>query len=279
MNFLQSAQHKNVVSVIGWTRWEAGIAIITEYMPGGNLGGLLFDLNIPISPLLKLCWCTDISNGVSHIHNLFSKAKLIHGDIKPENILLTEDLRCKIGDFVGLKFAANSESTTFMETSLQSSSEDHITRQNAAPETLNNPQASLKHTHDVFSFGMIVYAILARVRPNQNCPEYPYEEAIMAGRRPDLSSIESNEQDMLNNGNENEYLILISLKNIMKKCWSRNPSNCPEMSLIYKEIYYLLYSEKLEDQNRAVRNTLACFKMYHPDFDKCETATVDELTL
>ena len=277
MKHLLRARHENVLGVVGWTKWEAGIAIITEYMPGGNLGDLLFDLDIPILPLLKLCWCTDISNGVSHIHTLFSKAKLVHGDIKPENILLTKNLRCKLGDFDGSKLVPTNDSLMSIITSMQPNSKEHITRQYAAPETLNNPQASLKHTHDVFSFGMVVYAILARVRPRQNCSVLEYEEFIMLGQRPNLSPIESQERDMLAAGNKKDKNIVNSLKRIMLQCWSQNPSNRPEMSKAHKAFSNMLSTFEMKNQDKARNNTLASFEMYRPAFDERETVAIDEI--
>ena len=276
ITLLQRVQHQNVVKCFGWTTWETGMAIITEYLPGGNLGDLLFNLDIPISPLLKLRLSADISNGIAYIHEV----KLVHGDIKTANILLTTELRCKIGDFGGSRLEAYSASTKSTKSCTQFSNEMHVTLQYAAPETLEYPLNTLKHAHDIFGFSIVEYEILARNRPAPyRLLQYLYQEAIRAGHRPDLSCIELEEQDMLAAGNKNDYLIVNSLKHIMRRCWSHDPSNRPEMSFVHMELYYLLYVTKLEDQEKAVHDTLAYFKMHHPSFDECATATISELTL
>ncbi|CAK8681975.1 unnamed protein product [Clavelina lepadiformis] len=70
-----------------------------EYFPAGNLKVILLDEDIVLGPLLRARFGAEIANGLAFIHNLFDDKRLLHGDIKPENILLTEDLHCKIGDF------------------------------------------------------------------------------------------------------------------------------------------------------------------------------------
>ena len=166
MNQLQRAKHKNILNVIGWTRWEDGVAVIMEYMPGGNIWDLIgTGANTPVSPLLKLSLCKDISSGIAHIHNLLPKAKLVHGDIKPENILLTKQLRCKIADFGGSRLAAEAESVVSLVRGLQSTNTEHCTSIYASPEALKAPLQFLRHTHDIFSFSIVVYEILTGMKP------------------------------------------------------------------------------------------------------------------
>jgi len=77
-------------------------------MPGGCLGDLLLSkinedqfLVPKISSLLRLRFCSDISRGVAYLHQAFFERRIVHGDLKPSNILLSSDLKCKVGDFGG----------------------------------------------------------------------------------------------------------------------------------------------------------------------------------
>ena len=252
-------------------------------MPGGNIWDLVNPIeDIPISPLLQLRLCDDISNGIAHIHNLFPKARLVHGDIKPENILLTKRLHCKIADFGGSRLAAATESVMSIVSRMQPCEEEHITNIYAAPEVLRSPLAGLKHTHDIFSFSIVVFEILARIKPNQNCiSKQEYEEAIKKGQRPDLSIIETNEKELQDNDCKGHAKIVTLLKTIMIECWSEEPSDRPEMVEVYKKINGLLSSFGKEDQDKAVEEALSEMdKMFEPSFtDECETVTIDKVKL
>ena len=252
-------------------------------MPGANAWDLVDKVGgIPISPLLQLRLCDDISNGIAHIHNLFPKARLVHGDIKPENILLTKRLHCKIADFGGSRLAAATTSVKNIVGRIQLSEEEHYTNIYAAPEVLRSPLAALKHTHDIFSFSIVVFEILARIKPNYNCTsKQEYEEAIKTGQRPDLSIIETNEKELQDNDCKGHAKIVTLLKTIMIECWSEEPSDRPEMTEVYKNINGLLSSFRKGDQDKAVEEALSEMdEMFEPSFtDVRETVTIDKVKL
>ena len=278
---LQQAQHENILKMFGWTKWEDGIAIITEYMPGGNLWDLLSNPAITSIPfLLQLRLCSDISNGIAHIHDLYPRARLVHGDIKPENILLTKDLRCKIADFGGSKLVAETTSAMSLVKGLQSRNKVHITRIYAPPEALRFCLLKPKHTHDIFSFSIVIYEIVTRTKPNEHCSNRDqYEEAIKSGQRPDVSSIELTKSKLISAGNEIDASIITTLHEMMTNCWSQNPSDRPEMADVHRKLQKLLSQFSLEDQNEAAQNAISKTEMKHPSFQEHNTVAVDKLSL
>ncbi len=64
--------------------------IVMEYCKKGDL-----TKNLKATPNDKLKVMTAIAEGVKHLHGV----NIVHGDLKPENIFLTEDDDVKIGDF------------------------------------------------------------------------------------------------------------------------------------------------------------------------------------
>lgn len=70
---------------------------ITEYCPKGDLDGLIS--NEPLGVCEALNILSQILNGLSHLHG----ASLVHRDLKPQNIFLTDDDMAVIGDFGSVK--------------------------------------------------------------------------------------------------------------------------------------------------------------------------------
>ena len=50
-----------------------------------------------------------MSSGVSFRHFAFFDQRVVHGDLKPQNVLLTTKLRCKVKDFGGGDIATCTE--------------------------------------------------------------------------------------------------------------------------------------------------------------------------
>ncbi len=84
--------HRNVVQVL-----DSGVAegstsyLVTELMPDGDLSGV----SVPLPPRQAADLISQIASGVQALHN----AGIVHGDLKPANILLAEDGTPKIADF------------------------------------------------------------------------------------------------------------------------------------------------------------------------------------
>ncbi len=86
--------HPNIVTIHDFGVDENLLFIVMEYVPGKDLKGLLkqrgrFSVNEVVSLMVQAC------AGVGYAH----RAGLVHCDIKPQNMLVTPDLRLKVVDF------------------------------------------------------------------------------------------------------------------------------------------------------------------------------------
>ena len=99
IKLLENLHHPHVITYYNSFRERNNFYIITEYINGGNLLDLL-QKNINNGTLIdeKTIWYHLIQS-LSGLVYLHEKKKLIHRDVKPDNILLDLDGRLKISDF------------------------------------------------------------------------------------------------------------------------------------------------------------------------------------
>jgi len=204
-----------------------------ELMEAGSLRDLLDDDDVKLSMLLCLRICTDIAKGLAFAHNLPGNKFVVHGDIKSENILLNKDLRCKIADFGSGKLSSCTKTSS---SSSSSRGSPEITQLYAAPELLKNPSSSLKCAHDVYSYSIVVYEVLARRRVTETSALISlYLQKVPDGGRPDITSIEA----LISSNNEYGE-VARKLLRIMQLCWDHEPTRRPSMSDVSNHLFHIL---------------------------------------
>ncbi|KFK33259.1 hypothetical protein AALP_AA6G351300 [Arabis alpina] len=157
---LSRTSHVNIVPLLGFCYERNKRAIIYEFMPNGSLDKFIFE-----NMSTKMDWerLHDISLGVSrgleYLHN-GCISRIVHFDIKPQNILMDKDLCPKISDFGLAKLCKNNES-------IMSMLDARGTAGYIAPEVFSKNCGGVSHKSDVYSFGMVVLEMIgARKREN-----------------------------------------------------------------------------------------------------------------
>uniref|UniRef100_A0A0A9YYG5 Protein kinase byr1 n=1 Tax=Lygus hesperus TaxID=30085 RepID=A0A0A9YYG5_LYGHE len=92
---LSQAHHPNLVQYYGARRSATGVELLMEYVSGGSLEQLLEACG-PIREAVAQRYICDLLDGLIYLHNVMH---VCHRDIKPGNVLLTSDGRCKLTDF------------------------------------------------------------------------------------------------------------------------------------------------------------------------------------
>jgi len=136
------------------------VFIVMELVAGRTLRAMISDGRLEAGRLLKIAVQVAEGLGVAHEH------RVIHGDIKPENIIVQESGRVKLLDF-GIARQAAAETVTMTRTagSSGSSSEGRIagTLAYLAPEQWLGQK--IDHRADLFSLGVMLYEAAAGHRP------------------------------------------------------------------------------------------------------------------
>lgn len=141
----------NVVNVFDQGQDGEMAYLVMEYLPGITLRELLREqrrLSIPQTVTIM----DAILSGLSAAH----RAGIIHRDVKPENVLLAEDGRIKIGDF-GLARATSANTATGAQLL--------GTIAYLAPELVTRGSADARS--DIYALGILLYEMLTGEQPYQ----------------------------------------------------------------------------------------------------------------
>ena len=88
--------HPRIVSVLGSGEHEGAPILVSEYMPGGDVGTVLNDSERGrLEPGRAIEIAADVCRALEHAHG----HGIIHRDLKPANVWIGEDGRARLGDF------------------------------------------------------------------------------------------------------------------------------------------------------------------------------------
>ncbi|KAJ4808776.1 Serine/threonine-protein kinase [Rhynchospora pubera] len=152
VSIIGSIHHIHLVKLRGFCAEGAHRLLAYEYMANGSLDRWIFQSG---DEKPKLDWSTrfDIAlgtaRGLAYLHQ-DCESKIVHCDIKPENVLLDDHFMAKVSDFGLAKLMTREQSHVF--TTLRG------TRGYLAPEWITNYAISEKS--DVYSYGMVLLEII-----------------------------------------------------------------------------------------------------------------------
>lgn len=178
--------------------------VVVEYLAGGTLKSYLIKnrrKKLAFDVVIQLA--LDLSRGLSYLQS----KKIVHRDVKTENMLLDKNRTLKIADFGVARVEAQNPKDMTGETG---------TLGYMAPEVLDGKPYNRKC--DVYSFGICLWEIY--------CCDMPYA---------DLSFAEMTSAVVKQNLRpEIPRCCPSSLANVMKRCWDANPDKRPEMDEVVK---------------------------------------------
>lgn len=141
--------HPNIMSVFDQGYVDETLYLVMEYLPGMTLRDLLNDFGT-----LTTEQSLDITKAVLQGLAVAHREGILHRDVKPENVILVDDGRIKIGDF-GLARPVNNATDTGK--SLLG------TVAYIAPELLTRTSADSRS--DLYSVGIMLYEMLTGTQP------------------------------------------------------------------------------------------------------------------
>ncbi|KAK1425343.1 hypothetical protein QVD17_20694 [Tagetes erecta] len=241
----QVLDHPNVTKMIGATmsmntnfshknkksKVESNFCVVSEYIKGGSLRSYLFknrDKKLPMKRVLQ--FALDIAKGLSYMHS----KKIIHRDVKPENILIDHENNLKLADF---------GESTFESLELFYTSGEIGTRGYMAPEIVRGKPYGRKC--DVFSFGICLWEIYScDMAYTFDLDKIKYE--IYKDMRPSM-----------------HVNCPRSLAQLIERCWDTDPRKRPEMKDVIVELEEIMKSEESKTLSQDYNSVFGCFRFFN----------------
>ncbi|KAK2980632.1 hypothetical protein RJ640_011440, partial [Escallonia rubra] len=189
----------------GYTNLPArACCVVVEFLAGGTLKSFLYkNRKKKLAFKIVVQLALDLSRGLSYLHS----EKIVHRDVKAENMLIDTHRNLKIADFGVARVEAQNPKDMTGETG---------TLGYMAPEVLDGKPYNRKC--DVYSFGVCLWEIY--------CCDLPYT---------DLSFAEVSSQVVRQNLRpEIPRCCPGSFAHIMRKCWDANPEKRPDMDEVVR---------------------------------------------
>ncbi|XP_078493473.1 putative serine/threonine-protein kinase DDB_G0281745 [Ciona intestinalis] len=213
-------KHPHIVSFFGLTSLYEKECLVMEFMEGGNLNELLVSKTV-LSWTMRLRLSHELISAISYLHNHDRKRAFIHGDIKPQNILLTKSRVAKLADFGSVNI---SERTGASTTTLEISHSTQHTWPFTAPERLIDPDIKKTTAMDIYSYGITMYEVLTRRKAYSSGAR---QAIIHDGKRPNQSKLDEVE-NQLEKHQKQDHEIFLKLQFLMKECWQQDPNKRPK---------------------------------------------------
>ena len=200
-----SLSHPNIVSIYDVENEGEFYYLILEYVEGMTLKDYMIkNPRIPIETIVHIA--KQIAAGLSHAH----QNGIIHRDIKPQNILMNENLTCKITDF-GIARA-------YGDTTLTQTNQMLGTVYYLSPEQARGNVATAQS--DIYSLGILIFEMITGQIPFKGESAVAIALKHLQEELPDIDKYRDN--------------VPQSVKNIVLQATMKNPN---ERYISSKELF------------------------------------------
>ncbi|CAE6473848.1 unnamed protein product [Rhizoctonia solani] len=196
-------KHPNVLELCGVMLFRDRIAMVSPWLNNGHLRWFLSR-----DPQVDRCaLCVQIVDGVDYLHG----QGVVHGDLKPENVLISQDRTPKLTDFGNAVLAEYTLQFT------NSSTTQSMSVRWTAPEILKQ-ETKTTQAGDIFALGMIMLEATTGVLPYAGVSDPVVMFSIANGKLPDRPKAQ------MPTGIEQAD----RLWSVLTSCWAYNPHERPE---------------------------------------------------
>lgn len=234
VKLLGRLHHRNLLNLVGYCTDKGKNMLIYAYMSNGNLASHLYNEKMqPLSWDRRVHIALDVARGLEYLHD-GAVPPVIHRDIKSSNILLDLSMRARVADF-GL---SREEMVDGHASNLRG------TIGYLDPEYVSTRTFTKKS--DVYSYGVLLFELIAARSPEQGLMEYVELAAMNAeGGTGWEEIVDARLEGKFNVGELNE------VANMAYKCVNRNPKKRPSMRDTVQVLSRVLKSRHSKKHSRG----------------------------
>lgn len=151
-------KHANIVQFHRAFSYDKCTYIVLELCPNGSLMDMVKKRKFITEPEVRF-WTVQMAGAIKYMH---SKG-IIHRDLKMGNIFLDKDMNVKVGDFGLAALLMSGKDMTAVRRTTLCGTPNYI-----APEILEKNKGGHDHAVDIWSLGIIIFAMLTGKPPFQS---------------------------------------------------------------------------------------------------------------
>ncbi|KAG7586055.1 Serine-threonine/tyrosine-protein kinase catalytic domain, partial [Arabidopsis thaliana x Arabidopsis arenosa] len=272
---MSQTSHVNIVSLLGFCSEGSKRAIIYEFLENGSLDKFISEktsVNLDLTTLYGIA--LGVARGLEYLH-YGCKTRIVHFDIKPQNVLLDDNLSPKVSDFGLAKLCEKKESVmSLMDT--------RGTIGYIAPEMISRVYGSVSHKSDVYSYGMLVFEMIGARKKERFGQNSTSNECSMYFPEWIYKDLEKADSEDLEKGKHIENGISSEEEEITKKmtlvglwCIQSSPSDRPPMNKVVEMMEGSL--DTIEVPPRPVLQQIPVVPLLESSWISEEGSTISEI--
>ncbi|KAG8896676.1 hypothetical protein FRB99_008763 [Tulasnella sp. 403] len=222
-----SLRHRNILLFLGTYKDKGYLYMVSPWIANGALADFIkVHPEIDRPKLLR-----ETADALAYLH----EKKVIHGDVKGANILVSSDIHAYLCDF-GLSRSTSDKTVTELKGA--------GTVRWQSPELWSNEPKSFKS--DVYAFGMTICEILSGRVPLHDLQDHAVYLQVSQNRaRPS--------RDPLANSKGRPYA---GLWEIAERCWEQEPDKRPEMETVLRDMKAISKPSREMSEMRTVEDQI-----------------------
>ncbi|KAL8510878.1 hypothetical protein ACS0TY_017626 [Phlomoides rotata] len=151
---MRNVRHRNLVKIITSCSNLEFKALVMMYMSNGNLQNWLYSADFSLNIVQRFGIMIDVAAAIEYLHEGYT-SPIVHCDLKPNNILLDEDMIAHVGDFGIAKLLTEEQR---MQQTKTLGTIGYI-----APEY--GSEGLVSTMADVYSYGILLMEVFSRRKP------------------------------------------------------------------------------------------------------------------